>query len=102
MVYELKKNTKEIIYKNRKEISEGCTTDAPEPEVINSFEKKDDALRELKNFKSEVQRLSGPAGTYFSVTEYCVEENEYDEDGEWIGGGDIWEISKLPFFEIEK
>ena len=30
-----------------------------------------------------------------NVTEYYVEENEYDEDNEWISGGDIWEISEI-------
>lgn len=32
-----------------------------------------------------------------SVTEYMIQENEYNE-GEWINGGDIWSFSKM---EIE-
>jgi hypothetical protein len=39
--------------------------------------------------------LSGSAGTYYLVTEYCVEENEYDEDGEWVSGGDVLEFSHM-------
>jgi hypothetical protein len=32
---------------------------------------------------------------YVLITEYYIEEAEYNEDGDWIGGGDIWEYSKL-------
>lgn len=28
-----------------------------------------------------------------------VEENEYDEDNEWISGGDIWAITEMPNLE---
>ena len=24
-----------------------------------------------------------------------VEENDYDEDGEWIAGGDVWAITPM-------
>ena len=101
-MFEIKKNTIEIAYKKRKEITEGCTLTQSdqEPEVIKSFESKEDALRELNKYQSEIQIHYGNAGKFYSVTEYYVEENEYDEDGEWIGGGDVWEFSKMP--EIEE
>lgn len=30
-----------------------------------------------------------------SVTEYYVEENNYDDNGDWISGGDIYGFSTL-------
>lgn len=67
--------------------------------MIKPFENKEDALRELKKYQSEIRTIYGNAGKGYSVTEYYVEENEYDEDGEWIGGGDVWEFSKMPKIE---
>ena len=98
MKYEIIKNTREISYKNRKEIKEGCTLEQDNmmPEIIKSFDNKDEALKELKSYESDIKRLSGAAGTYYNVTEYYVEENEYDENGEWVSGGDVWSISKMP------
>lgn len=99
--YELRKNTREISYKERNEITEGCTLNQmdQEPEIIESFDSKEEALKKLENKESEICQLSGGAGAYYSVTEYYVEENEYDEDGEWVEGGDVYGFSKMP--EIE-
>lgn len=96
MKYELIKNTVEISCKE--EIYEGCTLDQQdqEPEILKSFDDKAEALKALESHDTEIQRLSGGSGTYYSVTEYYVQENEYDEDGSWIGGGDVWAFSKMP------
>lgn len=50
--YELKKNSKEISYSDRMEIMQGCTLNQEdqEPEIIKSFDNKDDALLELRNY----------------------------------------------------
>ena len=99
--FELRKNNIEISYKNRTEIAEGCSLNQndQDPEVIKSFEHKDDALLELQNYKTDIRELSGRAGKYYSVTEYYVEENTYDEDDEWESGGDIWEFSEMTGLE---
>lgn len=104
MKYEIRKNTREISYKKRAEIKEGCTLDQfdQDPEIIKSFDDKDKALSELKQYKSEIHKLSGGAETYYVVTEYYVEENEYGEDGEWVNGGDVWEFSKIQIELVEK
>ncbi len=104
MKYEIRKNTREISYKNRSEIKDGCTLDQDnqEPEIIKSFDDKDKALNELKSYKSDIRKLSGGAGSYYLVTEYYVEENDYDEDGEWVSGGDVWEFSKMQIELVEK
>ena len=93
--YEIKKATREIRgYKNRNKIGEGCTLEGNDifDEIVKSFDSKDEALNALKAYKSEIDI----AGDLYMVTEYFVQENEYDEDGEWIDGGDIWEFSPLP------
>ena len=102
--FEVRKNSIEISYKNRMEITEGCTVnqDDKESEIIKQFDKKDDALIELQNYKTEIKELSGGSGKYYLVTEYYVEENTYDEDGEWESGGDVWEFSKIQIEVTEK
>ena len=91
--YELKSATVEV----RKwcDIKEGCTQDDQHPHLIKSFDDKEEALEELKKYETTVRTLSDALGTYYLVEEFYVDEHEYDEDGEWIGGGDVWEYSKI-------
>lgn len=104
--YELRKNTREIRYRDRKEIKEGCTLNQDDqyPEIISSFDSKEEALESLKGYKTKIIDYSLATGTYYSVTEYYVEENEYDEEGKWLGGGGIYEFSKIQIglVEVEK
>ena len=99
--YEIMKSYREISYKNRDEIREGCTMEQAdqEPEMMESFDSLEAAREALKKYQSEVEELRGGAGTFFGVTEYYIQNAEYDEDGDWIGGGDVWDFSPLP--EIE-
>ena len=91
--YELKKCSAEFAWKERKEIKEGCTMYDVEPERLGEFESLEKAEEELAKYKTEISQSGG----LFSVTEYMIQENEYNE-GEWINGGDIWSFSKM---EIE-
>ena len=93
-----KKNTREISYKNRDEIHEGCTLEQMnmEPEILQSFDNKDEAITTLTQYQTSIVELNGGFGKYYSITEYYVEENEYNEDGEWTSGGDVWKFSKMP------
>ena len=63
--------------------------------MVESHENLDAARRALRSYKTEVARMSGPV-PYYHVMEYCIIENEYDEDGELIRGGDAWEFSEMP------
>lgn len=90
--YEVIENVCEVAYKDRYSIKRGVTADQddqPGKTVVKSFDTKEEALAELKKLNSDVTRRSG----YFDIVEYYVEENDYDEEGEWISGGDIWEFS---------
>lgn len=85
-----------ILFKNNAEVDnyyEGCTADRNDtnPEVIKTFDDKGEALEELKNYKTSVTDFR----SYYLVEEYYVEEQEQDEDGEFVEGGDIWDYSKL-------
>ena len=101
--YELKKNTREMSFKERKEICEGCTLDQRdmEPELIGSFEDKEEALAELRKYESDVRTFRTAVGTMYLVTEFYVEENIYDEDGDFVEGGDILDYSKMDLSKIE-
>ena len=92
--FEIDMRRAEISWKNRKSIKEGCTTDG-EPELIKSFDTLEEAKEELRKFQTSIRKLSNGSLSYFEIEEYMVEENDYDEDGEWESGGDIWEITKM-------
>lgn len=89
--YELKKCSAEFAWKERKEIKEGCTMYDVEPEKIGEFESLEKAEEELTKYETEISESGG----LFSVTEYMIQENEYDDEDEWIDGGDVWSFSKM-------
>ena len=96
--YEIMKNSAEFNWKHRKEITTGCTVDDVEPEKIAEFKELEEAEEELKKYKTEISESGG----LFSVTEYMIRENEYDEDGEWISGGDIWDFSDMEIGVVDR
>lgn len=101
--YEVKRDSTEVLYKDRKKIKEGIVLESQnqDPETIASFDSIEDAKNELKKYESRIQKLSGGVGSYYRVEEYYIEECTYDEDGEWLGGGDVWEFSNMNLDEIE-
>lgn len=99
--FEIVMRRAEISWKNRKSIKEGCTTEG-EPELIKSFDTPEEAKEELRKFQTSIRKLSNGSLSYFEIEEYMVEENDYDEDGEWESGGDIWEITKMHIEVNEK
>lgn len=101
--YVLKKDSIEVKYKDRKEIAPGVvlSSDNQEPETIKLFDNKEDALKELQKYKSSIAKHTYN-GTIYVVEEYYVEENTYDEDGEWLEGGDVWEFSQMEIELVEK
>lgn len=101
--FEIRENSMEVSWSNRHKITQGCTVNNDNtqqyPEILESFDNEYDAVKELSKYNSTVEEMRGNTGTYYIVTEYYVEENEYDEDGEWVGGGDIVTFAKLPEME---
>lgn len=93
IVYELKKIRIEL--KNDKNIYKGITVDNIEdndPEIIDVFKSKEEALKALSNKKS--QKWIG-ASNLIIFEEFFIEENIYNEDDEWINGRDIIDISNF-------
>lgn len=97
--FEIRKNQIEIEKKNAKNIQAGCSMDQNEtfPTVVKSFDTKEEALEALKSYHTEIRDLN----SYYLVTEFYVEENEYDEDGDWLDGGDIWAFTD-PIIEVSE
>ena len=95
--YELRSASVEV--RKFSDIKEGCTcsVDLQNQDyfLIKSYDDKEEALKELKKYNTTISTLSDHLGRYYLVEEFFVEENEYDEDGDWISGGDIWEFSKI-------
>lgn len=91
--FEVKKNIIEVPYKNRKEIRPGVTLSEKDqnPEIIISIDSLEEARKQLEKYKSSICKM----GSVFQITEYYIEENEYGEEHEWIGGGDIWNFSEM-------
>lgn len=90
-----------ILFKNECEVKkyyEGCTTDRSDtnPEVVKTFDNKEEALEELKNYKTNINDFR----SYYLVEEYYVEEQTQNEEGEFVDGGDIWDYSKIKKINI--
>ena len=100
--YEVKENTIEVNYKNRKSIKAGVSLESEnqDPVTIVSCETLEEAQEELKKLKTDIKENHYNT-TFYTVTEYYIEENEYDEDGDWVTGGDIYDFSKMNIDVVE-
>lgn len=95
--YDVVRVIAEIKEEDRFQIRPGCAMDAPEKVdsmIFMPFEVKEEALMELEAHPAEISK----EGDSYFVTEYFVQENEYDEEGRLCGGGDILDSSVM---EIE-
>lgn len=61
------------------------------PHTLGLFDNLDEALEELKKHKSHIRI----AGHYILVTEFYIEDGEYNEDGEFEWGSNGIEIAPL-------
>lgn len=97
ITFDIKRNTIEISYKDRMDIKPGCALDNidSDPEIMESFDTKEAAIEVLKKYSTDISTFSSPNGQVFAITEYYIEENEYDEDGDPITCNGVWEESKM-------
>lgn len=100
--YEVKESTIEVNYKNRKNIKAGVSLESEnqEPTIIASFDTLKEAQKKLKELKTDIKE-NHYNGTFYNVTEYYIEGNEYDEDGDWLTGGDIYDFSEMNINVVE-
>lgn len=69
-------------------------------ELLESFDTLEEAIASFENYGATVRK------DHYIVTRYLhdcyvIEENEYDEDGEWVAGGDWWEVLSKEWEEEE-
>lgn len=93
--YELKHDIVTVTKGNEKAIKEGVTAmkEWADPERIKFSTDKNELLEELKKYKSYVR----DEGKTYEVEEWWVEENTYDENGEFVEGTDFWKFSEMGF-----
>lgn len=102
--FEIRKDSVEVSWKNRKTIRKGMVIDSDNqnPELINSYDTLEEASKAIKNYNTTIRELSGGAGKYYLLEEYYIEENVYDEEGEFLRCDGIWEFSKIIIELVEK
>lgn len=58
---------------------------------VQSYPDKEQAIEALKPYKSKIEKI----GSGFLVTEFYIEENEYNEEGDPITSFGVWEFSGM-------
>ena len=74
--------------------------DANCPTIEAAFDTLEDARREFTKNYADYGRTyheRGNVGYLLTGRVAWIEQNEYDEDGEFDQGGDVWEFSAQPF-----
>ena len=59
-------------------------------ELVASFETREMAVRYFVDNLDDIKNSPRDMGSYVDVTGVWIEENECDEDGEYVDGGEIW------------
>lgn len=95
--YVLKECTQICSCKKAETLEEGYAVFKDEnPTVIAVFENEEQALQELKKYKTSVRYYNGTPSNFYEITEFCVEIGEYDEDGDFIGDSVDYQITAFP------
>ena len=93
-VFEIYNASTELKFNEVKKLRAGVTQEQADiyADKISVHETLEEAREMLKAYSTTIQKF--PSNRVISVNEYYIEENEYDEDGDWISGGDIWEFTQ--------
>ena len=92
--FDLVKASTEVKAAFAREFRPGDAVINGEKEWMNAYDTKEEALEALSWYKNSYTLYSGgAAGSFFDVIEFAVEENEYDDDGEFVAGGDVLEFA---------
>lgn len=100
--FEVINSTYEVGYKDRKKIKPGACLDmeVPDPVTVARYDTLEEAQAKLKEFKTDI-RENHYNGTFYTVDEYYIEENEYDEDDEYFIGGLVYDFSEMNINVVE-
>lgn len=105
-VYEVRKFTIELEqdpYTVENAENEFSKLDNQDSEVLSKFTTLQEAEHYLDKCKSTIRFTEGYVHSYYICDVTFIEENKYDQDGDWLSGGDRCKI--LPFnryFIVEK
>lgn len=94
--YELCMKRVELAQKSQ--IKEGCAVFAEDhdADIISSHDSKQEALEELKKYRSSAFYRPWTGHGFWVVTEYFIQEVEYDENGDDISDGiEVWKIAEM-------
>ena len=97
--FEINETKVEVLYKDRFEIKQGITftyNSSVDSEKVTSFNTLEEAKDALKNYKSTVYDYP----KYYHITEYVIEEYEYDEDSD-SEYKDTWATSEMTFTVVD-
>lgn len=96
--YEINSREIEVAFKDRFKIKQDITFDYDSvgSENVASFDTLEEAREALKEYKSTVYQYPH----LFLVTEYVIEEYEYDEDGD-SEYKDTWATSEMVFDVVD-
>ena len=101
--YEIIQNRAKFYSGIRYKIVSGCTLDSFEfePAVIRSYDTKAQALAEFDKLTARIEKMGIGIGTYYMVTEYYLQKNKYDNNGNWIDCLKIYKFSPINIKIIE-
>lgn len=112
MKYEIRKGTFEfrphswLVPVTVDEIAEAyAQQDVYESETIATYDTREEAAEVMRRqyyHYANTRRLSSHGVSYLECTIVYIESNEYDEDEEWIGGGDMYDFIAVPYAEDEE
>lgn len=91
--YEIVKSTSEHADKYYEGITRGDFD--LDDEILKSFGALGEAKEALKDYECSCVKCEGIAGNFYKSEEYVLQENIYNESGEYIDGGDILEYAQL-------
>lgn len=98
--FELKTDTAEIKGRIQDYHAGDAYTKMNEAETLSSFDTVDEALKALSEYECSAYKFSSVGRPMLKVTEYWVEENEYDLDGEPKNGSSV--VSFAPLSDATK
>lgn len=90
--FEIVKIDREIKSSDKIKIETGCTLYQTNSnhEILESFDTEEEGRKRFKNYESIIEDL----GSYYLITEFYLEENDYNENG-YIIDGNILEITEI-------
>lgn len=101
--YQIYERTFEIDYKDREKVKEGFTVFKHNSSTLwEGFDSLDEAREVfLKDFsKSDIEKINYDYRTAYRITEYSLDEVEYDENDGSVIRYEIWDFSKMDFSSL--